>query len=109
MILKILFLFFTLILIIFGIIEAVQLDDYLEDYYEEPAMLITGGLVYIISWIFVLVNTIAMLKGADCGCTNIENHGVAVIHAVNVMLIGAFLFAEPFVRYLVDTIQGIDR
>ncbi len=109
MILKILFLFITLMLIIFGIIEAVQLDDCLEDYDEEPAMLIIGGVMYVIAWVVALVYTIAMIKGDNCDCVEVEMAANAVIHATNIMFIGACLFVEPFVRYFVDTIQGIDR
>ena len=109
MILKILFLFFTLMLIIFGIIEAVQLDNYLEDYDEEPVMLISGGVMYVVAWVVALVYTIEMIKGDNCDCVEVEMAANAVIHSTNIMFIGACLFVEPFIRYFVDKIQGIDR
>ena len=90
MVFKFVALFFTLMLLIFGIYKACDMEDELDRNVEEfEPLTIIGGILTVVGFIIGIIATFA------------KAHGVPGQLSATFIIGGMTMFIEPFIHYLV--------
>lgn len=91
MVLKLVLLLISLLLLIFGIYKACDLEYDLDRHAEEyAAMCILGGIIWVAGLVTSTVNSF-------CGCG-----GSGLKIGATLIVAGMTMFAEPFIHYLIS-------
>lgn len=91
MVLKLVLLLISLLLLIFGIYKACDLEYDFDRYAEEyVTMCVIGGIVWVVGVVTATVNSF-------CGCG-----GSGLKIGATLIVAGMTMFAEPFIHYLIS-------